>query len=248
LVTTALRPIHRPIDRRIERLFFAGMALLILASVFVGFARTYYLAGVFGAPLPNKLIHVHGAVFSLWIVLLLVQTSLVTAGRVDLHRRLGVLGFGLACLMVILGLWAATDSLHRGNGFLGATAATFYVIPVTDVLTFAGLVFAAFRARFQPAAHKRLIIIATIALLGAAIARWPLAMFHRSPVMIDVFSYIFLLLLVGYDLWSLRRIHRATLWAGALLIVVHTLRMPFAGTALWQGFAGWVQRLGTHPY
>ena len=66
------------------------MALLILASVFVGFARTYYLAGVFGAPLPNKLIHVHGAVFSLWIVLLIVQTSLVTAGRVDLHRRLGV--------------------------------------------------------------------------------------------------------------------------------------------------------------
>jgi hypothetical protein len=83
LVTTALRPIHRPIDRRIERLFFAGMALLILASVYVGFARSYYLAGVFGAPLPNTLIHVHGAVFTLWVVLLIAQTSLVTAGRVD---------------------------------------------------------------------------------------------------------------------------------------------------------------------
>jgi hypothetical protein len=145
------------------------------------------------------IIHVHGAVFSLWIVLLIAQTSLVTAGRVDLHRRLGVLGFGLASLMVILDLWAATNSLPRGNGFLGATAASFYVIPVTDILTFAVLVFAAFRARFQPAAHKRLIIVATIALLGAAIARWPLALFHRSPVMIDVFSYMFLLLLAGYD-------------------------------------------------
>jgi hypothetical protein len=248
LVTTALRPVHRTIDRRIERLFFAGMAFLILVSVYVGFARSYYLAGVFGAPLPNRLIHVHGAMFSLWIVLLITQTSLVTAGRVDLHRRLGVLGFGLASLMVILGLWAATDGLHRGIGFFGAPAATFYVIPVTDILTFAVLVFAAFRARFQPASHKRLIIIATIALLGAAIARWPVAMFHRDPVMMDVFSYMFLLLLVGYDLWSLRRIHRATLWASALLIVVHTLRMPFAGTALWQGFAGWVQSLGAHPY
>lgn len=244
MATTALRPI----DRRVERLFFAGMALLILASVFVGFARTYYLAGVFGAPLPNKLIHVHGAVFSLWIVLLIAQTSLVAAGRVDLHRRLGLLGFGLASLMVILGAAAATDSLRRGVGFLGMTATTFYVIPVTDILTFAVLVFAAFRARFQPAVHKRLIIIATLAILGAAIARWPLALFHRSPVMMDVFCYMFLLLLVAYDLWSLRRIHRATLWAGALLIGVHTLRMPFAGTALWQGFAGWVQSLGAHPH
>jgi hypothetical protein len=39
------------------------MALLILATVFVGFARTYFLAGVFRAPLPSLLVHIHGAVF-----------------------------------------------------------------------------------------------------------------------------------------------------------------------------------------
>ncbi len=97
--------------RRFENLFFSGMAVLILATVFVGFARSYYLAGVFKAPLPSVVIHIHGAVFSSWILLLLAQTSLVAVARVDLHRRLGLLGFGLACLLVIVGLLAATDSL-----------------------------------------------------------------------------------------------------------------------------------------
>ncbi|HLV93989.1 MAG TPA: hypothetical protein VKS44_02260 [Candidatus Acidoferrales bacterium] len=99
---------------RSDDFFFSGMALLLLATVFVGFARTYSLAGVFRAPLPAAIIHVHGAAFSCWILLLIAQTSLVVAGRVDIHRKLGLAGFGLACLMLVLGLLAATNSLSRG--------------------------------------------------------------------------------------------------------------------------------------
>src|SRR5260370_34439786 len=102
--------------RRFDHLFFSAMALLMLATVFVGFAPSYYLAGVFHAPLPSLIIHLHGAAFSCWILFLVTQTSLVSAGRVDLHRRLGVAGFLLACLMVILGVFAATDSLVRHGG------------------------------------------------------------------------------------------------------------------------------------
>jgi len=96
----------RQSNHRFENLFFSGMAVLILATVFLGFARSYYLAGVFKAPLPNLIVHIHGAVFSTWILLLIAQTSLVATGGIDLHRRLGLLGFGLACLVVILGLLA----------------------------------------------------------------------------------------------------------------------------------------------
>src|SRR5579864_7100908 len=127
-------------ERKFDKVFFSGMALLILATVFVGFARTYYLAGVFRAPLPNLLIHVHGVVFSAWILLLVAQISLVAAGRIDLHRRLGLLGFGLACLMVILGLLAATDNLVRHSG-AGSGAKAFYAVPVADMLVFATLVY-----------------------------------------------------------------------------------------------------------
>jgi len=85
-------------------------------AVFVGFVRTYFLAGVFRAPLPNLLIHVHGAVFTLWIILFVSQIGLVTARRLTLHRRIGLLGFGVAILMVVLGVLVASDRLIRHVG------------------------------------------------------------------------------------------------------------------------------------
>jgi hypothetical protein len=135
---------------RFDHIFFSAMALLMLVTVFVGFAPTYYLAGVFHAPLPSTIIHVHGAVFTCWILLLVTQTSLVSAGRVDIHRRLGMAGFLLACLMVIVGVLAATDSLVREAGPAGRDAKFFYIVPLTDMLIFATLVVLACRARFNP--------------------------------------------------------------------------------------------------
>src|SRR5690349_4025109 len=105
-----------PRESRLDRYFFPGLALLMLATVFLGFARSYFLAGVFKAPLPNLLIHLHGAAFTSWILLLITQTSLVAANRVDVHLKLGLAGFGLACLMVVLGILASTDSLRRSFG------------------------------------------------------------------------------------------------------------------------------------
>ena len=171
----ATRAIPRRSDA-FDHLFFSGIALAILASVFVGFAHSYYLAGVFKAPLPNLLVHIHGAVLSCWILLLIVQTSLVAAGRVDVHRRLGLLGFGLACLVVVMGLLAATDSLgrHFAPGEAGMRVRAFSAVTVTTMLAFSTLIYFAFRNRFNPVAHKRLLLIATIAILDAAFERWPI--------------------------------------------------------------------------
>src|SRR6202158_3138320 len=185
---------------RYDHLFFSAMALLILATVFVGFADTYYLAGVFHAPLPSLIIHLHGAAFACWILLLVTQTSLVAAGGIDIHRRLGIAGFLLACLMVIVGVLAATDSLVHNSGPAGFDAKAFYIIPLTDMLIFATLIFFAFRARSNPSAHKRLIFVGTVALMIAAIARWPIWS-HRNPITAALVSYVFLLILVTYDLW-----------------------------------------------
>jgi hypothetical protein len=159
--------------RRYDHLFFSSAALAMLATVFVGFAQSYYLAEVFRA-LPSMIIHLHVAAFSCWILLLVVQTSLVAAGRVDIHRRLGIAGFLLGCGMVVLGVLAATDSLARNGSLPGRDAKAFYIVPLTDVLIFGTLLFFAFRARQDSQAHKRYIYIATTAIVTAAIARWPL--------------------------------------------------------------------------
>jgi FtsH-binding integral membrane protein len=248
MVTVVARPsnLSKPASalpgRRYDHVFFSSMALLMLVAVFVGFARTYYLAGVFNAPLPSLIIHLHGAAFSCWILLLVTQTSLVSAARVDIHRRLGIAGFLLACLMIILGVLAATDSLVREAGPVGRDPKFFYIIPLTDMVIFATLVFFAFRARSNPASHKRLIYIATTGLLIAAVARWP--MMHRNAGLASIYSYIFLLFLVAYDLWSTRKLHRTTIWAGVFLIFVQQIRVPIGRTAAWHAFATWAQSAG----
>jgi hypothetical protein len=237
----AAKPVLRLPGRRYDHYFFSITALLMLASVFVGFAHSYYLAGIFSAPLPSRIIHVHGAVFTCWILLLVTQTSLVAAGRVDIHRRLGIAGFFLGCSMVLLGIWAATDALTRGSGPAGRDVRFFYIVPLTDILIFAVLMFFAYRFRSRPALHKRLIFLATVALILAGIARWPWAIVHRNALVAGWLSCVFLVALIVYDLWSTRRVNRATLWGGAFLVVVQNVRFPIGQTAAWQALAAWVQ-------
>lgn len=212
------------------------MAVLILASVFAGFARTYYLAGLFHAPpLPNLIVHIHGLVFTCWVLLFITQTSLVAAGRVDLHKRLGIYMFWLALLMVILGVITATDQLYRFATPASDLTETrgFYAVPLGGIVVFAPLVFFAYRERFHPAAHKRLMLIATIALTDAAFAR--LTNFNEQTA--QNWCYVMLAMLIGYDLWSTRKVHRATLWGGAFLVLIFQGRLLIGNTAPWQAFA-----------
>ena len=227
--------------RRYDHYFFSGTAWLMLATAFVGFAPTYYLAGVFNAPLPNRIIHVHGALFSCWILLFIVQNSLAWAGRVDIHRKLGLFGFVLACLMVLVGWTAATDRLVRGTAPPGFDTYFFYIVPMTDMVIFATLIFFAFRARRDPPAHKRILYIATSGILIAAVARFHVSWLFHNVLHAAIATNIFLVLLVAYDLWSMHRVHRATIWAGAFLIFVQQIRLPIAKTAAWHSIAAAVQ-------
>ncbi len=218
---------HKLPGRQYDNYFFSAMALLILATVFIGFARTYFLAGVFRAPLPSLLVHIHGALFSTWILLLITQIALVSTGRVDIHRRLGLAGFALACLMVIIGVLTATRLMARGISPVPVfNAQTFYAIPMGGMLIFATLIFFAYRERINPSAHKRLILIATIALLDAPTGRAPFDVITHRPFLDSIFVYAFLLLLIAYDLWSTRKVHRATIWASLFVLVVGQLRVP----------------------
>jgi len=218
------------------------MAVVLLIAVFAGFARSYFLAGIFRAPLPSLAVHLHGAAFSLWILLLIAQTSLVAAGRTDLHRKLGMAGFVLGSVMVVFGVVASTDLLirHAGKpGFLGLDNDTFYVIPMSDMVVFPILLFFGFRNRSASSAHKRYMLLATVSLMMAAVARWSLPFPHTYPV-VSLLTEAFLLPLIGYDLWALRKLHRATLWGSAFLIFVQQTRVPFGKTALWHSFADWM--------
>ncbi len=232
-------------SRSHEHWFFSLLALLLLATVFAGFAPTYYLAGIVPAPdpsrltLPSTIIRVHAVVATLWMLLFAAQVSLVAARRVHLHRRLGVLGFLLAVLMVVTGLMAGTDTLRRNVP--PGLAELLYIVNVSMVVVFAVLVAFAYRLRATPPAHKRLIVVANIALLFAPLIRWPNPLLYLNIPAATRASYLFLLPIVLYDLWSTRRIHPATLWSGAFLIFVYEVRFFIAGTTAWHAFASWIR-------
>ncbi len=244
MATAVAQPakINAPLPgRRYDHVFFSVVVALMVATVIVGFGPTYYYAGVFRAPLPPPIIHVHGALFSCWMLLLVTQTLLISARRVDVHRKLGIAGMCVACAMVVVGVGAATNSLMRPPVVPGRDIQAFYLIPLTDILNFSVLMAFAYRERRDAAAHKRLILIATNALMLAAVARWPIALLHRQVWRASIASDIFLLMLVLYDLWSLRKLHRATLWGGAFFLVIQQIRFPISHTATWHHIAAWVQ-------
>jgi hypothetical protein len=242
LATTIIQSAYVPspaAGRRYDHLFFSAMALLILLAVFIGFARSYYLAGVFQAPLPNRLVHIHGAVFTCWILLLVTQTLLISAHRVDIHRRLGLVGFGLACIMPVLAILTAIDALVRHANLPAARA--FFAIPTFDILAFMPLIFFSWKYRSKAATHKRLILIATIAILDAAVARWPVhaSWWGLQPAIWAADA--FLLPLFAYDLFSIRKIHRATLWGSASFLFLQHIRGPIGNSETWQTLAAWIQ-------
>ena len=250
----AVQPTHAPLRlrSRYDHIFFPCVAALILISVFVGFAQSYYLQGVltlppwkaFAAPPHPLLVHIHAAIFSSWILLLVAQTSLVAVGRADVHRQLGVAGFGLACLLVLVGLAVTCEFLARHHA-LEDPSLRFPFLQIIDLLVFSTLIYLGYGQRFNPAAHKRLMLIGTIALLDAAFSRWPVVVVNNSLVA-DLCSYALLALLAGYDLWSIGKMHRATLWGSTLLIVAHHPILSILNrTVVWHHLAIYMQRLGS---
>ena len=84
--------------------FYAGMSVVISLLVFAGFARTYYLKiYTSGSPL-SPLVHLHGILFTSWILLFVLQTMLVAGHRVNTHRRLGLALLPLAAAMIVVGV------------------------------------------------------------------------------------------------------------------------------------------------
>jgi hypothetical protein len=231
--------------RKYDRQFFFVMTILLLAVVVIGFAPTYYLAGGFLAPLPSRIVHIHAAVFSTWMILLMVQAGLISAKRVGWHRKLGMAGFVLAVAMVVMVVLTAADLAVRVKGapamerVLGLLAVTF-----TDAFDFAVLAGFAYALRRDAAGHKRLIIIATACLTRAAFFRWHIAILFRQVYPAYAATYVFLLLLAAYDFWSTRKIHRATIWGSLFLIVMGQLTRIIGPSAPWHAFAHWVQSWG----
>jgi hypothetical protein len=228
------------VDRRVrwqtDRIFFGGMALASLLTLLVGFAPTYFVRSSSLPPL-SSLYHLHGALFTSWILLFVVQTALVARRRINIHRRLGAAGAVLAFAVVIMGLTVSVETLRRGGGTHIAEPHAFLAIPLGDMITFAILVPAALVLRRQTDAHKRLMLLATISILTAAVARGLARVNAGGPMGLFLGTDVFVLALILYDYASRGQVHPASLWGGLLIVVFKPLLFAATGTSAWLAFA-----------
>ena len=231
-----------PIRKRMDDFFFGSMAGLILLTVFIGFARTYYLAGIFHAHLPSLLVHFHGAIFTCWILVFVAQIALISSHHIRWHMRLGIFGVILAVLMVLVG-FATLIAVVRRHAVFPMGLDTLFAGDVLQLSTFAFLVGWGFLARRDGPAHKRLMILGTVALLGPALARWPFPFVFSSALVFFGMLDAIPILLIAFDLWSCRKIHRVTISGTLLLLVMQFSMRPLGHTAVWHEFTLWVQSL-----
>jgi MFS family permease len=239
---TPLPPHER---RRADNIFFTTTAVLMLLIVVVGFTPSYFSKGAVFAHLPSLLVHLHGAVFSSWILLFVVQSSLISAGNFRLHRKLGVLGGVLAVLMVILGTVTPFGTLRRGAHLPSFfTPASFLIGNVVGIWLTGALIGVAIWQRKNSRLHKRLMFIANVTLMGPALSRMllfsPFAAQHAFWVMV-VTPAALLLGLLALDLYTWRKPLLVTLVGFVLYFGFDFVLNPIIKTNTAQRVTAWAQ-------
>lgn len=229
-----------------DRKFYSGFAIAMALTVLAGFSPTFYGKLLGSAPLHTvgarpftPLVHLHAALFTAWVALFIVQTALIATHRVKVHRRLGIAGGVLAVCMTVAGLAIAVESARIGTAPPGLTSIQFFAIPFFDMVVFAVFVGCAIWQRKNKEAHKRLMVMAYISIIAAAMARLPGVLPH-GPMAFYGLTLIPLVVALAYDFITRRTIHVAYRWAATLFVLSIPGRLLLANTAAWKAFAGWV--------
>jgi hypothetical protein len=224
-----------------DRILYSAMGIAIAVTSVWGFAASFYFSRWMTvpahAPEMTGLLYLHGFAFTGWIVLMVVQPMLIARRDLRLHRKLGYAGAVLAGAMVVLGNLAAIAAMHKGFSGLGDPL-VFYAVPFFAINSFAVAVWLAVKWRRRADYHKRLILLANVGLLGAAVARIPMwAVQAGAP-----FTFIFLPNLITvagaiYDWRTRGRVHPVWIWGGLAMLASQIVMMAVMGTGAWRAFA-----------
>jgi hypothetical protein len=233
--------IQAPVARwRNDRLFYTGASLYLAILTIAGFGRSFFfshwMAQTSNTPEVGRLLVTHGLFFSAWMGLLVVQPVLIANRRRELHRKLGWVGAALAAAMFLFGNLAAVAALHGGFKGLGDPYA-FYAIPFFAIQGFAILVGLAVLWREKAETHKRLMLLAAIVIVEAAVARIEVAPIAAgAPFTFFLGGDLLILAGMGYDKLSRGRIHRVWIWGGGAVVASQIAKVFISQTEPWMAF------------
>jgi len=222
-----------------ERRFYLGAAIGIVIVVLAGFSIDLDLLSDMSSL--SALVRMHGLVMFGWIALFVTQTVLVARHRVDWHRRLGVFGAALAAAIVIADTATVIVAARLGGNHLppGIPVPRFVAVAFLDLLSFAILVGSAVALRGRSDWHKRLMLLATILVLDAALARF-ISAYTSWKLDPSVARNALVLLCIAIDTWRYRRLHPAFIAGGLLVFVTDPLARLVAALPVWTRFCAWL--------
>ena len=238
-MSTAALPITRTRSHAVaDRRFYLTMATASAALIFSGFARSYYLSAHFPAsPKLSLLVHVHGAVFTAWVLYFIVQTALIAIRKPALHRSLGIFGAILGCAMIVLGLTVAFTAMRLNHGTPFIPPETTFLVGLIDIFSFALFFLLGWFRRRDREAHQRLMLLAVIVgLTGAAMGR---IVGYGVPIpIVSLINVAFLFAGPVYDFITRRRIHPVYIYGCLFSILTFTpFRFVVGATPQWHRIA-----------
>lgn len=236
-------PAARPapeIRRRGEPFYFV-MGVVALLVVLAGFFPTYISPVANGTFVAKPFVHLHGSLFFLWILFAIIQPLLVRTGHTALHIKMGVaLGF-FAIAIVVMGVSMAIISakvdINSGDDL---RPRSFLLIPLTDMLLFALFAGLGSLWRRRPQDHKRLMLLATVAILPAPFARLLGVLGLENIILVVLITNSVLFAGILNDFFKGRRLHRVYLLGGAALLITHFSRLFLSQTDTWRAIADWI--------
>jgi hypothetical protein len=225
-----------------ERLFYCGMALLITASVVIGFGPSWFARGYMESARPLRplppLVIVHALAFTAWMALFITQAGLISARRHALHMRLGMATVGFAVIIVVLGVLTGARSAALGSGPPSVPPLTWFAVPFLDMVAFSGLVAGGYAYRRDPQTHKRLMLCATLIMLQPSIGRmsWPDTTLF-GPELATFIAFAMATPLLAWDLIQRGRLHLATIAGLAVLAGEQLVRLAIWREEAWLAIA-----------
>lgn len=241
------------------RHFYFHMALACAAVAFLGFAPTYFVPLARGSlPVTPSMIHIHGLVFFAWSLFFVFQAWLGASGQIGRHRSVGIVGVSLATAMTIFGFLVGVVSMQRAAAIGQEDAGiAFAIVPWGGILFFAVVFAIGIAMARRGEVHKRLMLLAGISILDAAVARWFLTFLAPPgppgppPVAVTVapalVAYLLLVAAIVHDWRTRGKPHSVYVIGGIVLVTIKLLSVPISATDTWHAFAGSILALAQSP-
>ena len=254
---------------RDTRRFYMLMSASCLAIAVLGFMPTYFVPMARGTFRVEPIVHLHGLILFSWVAFFVTQSWLIAQGKVLAHRTWGMLGIAIVTAMTFIVM--AVVSMRIAQAQLpGQPAGVDHAVRAFSWISISGLIFivpvftlAIVKLR-DTETHKRLILLMTIAMLGAPIARWFLTFLAPAPpppVIVPGLPYVAMPpsivvtiapALVGDLLWvaamvydwrTRGSIHPVYVVGGAIMLLLQLTVVPVAESSVWQAVAAAIGHL-----